>query len=358
MKIIYGIQGTGNGHLSRSRDVVQALKKRDHDVFVVVSGRPAEKLWEMDVFQPFIVLPGMTFVTRAGKIRKFATWKELRLREYFADVKALDCTEFDLAITDYEPIVARAAKRDRVPVIGLGHQYAFFHPVPMARGDLLGRFVTRRFAPVDLPLGMHYHHFNCPILPPSVPRTLVPTNHFVPNKIVTYLPFEAPNDVFALLNNFPGIEFFIYGHGNLNEDDGHLHLRPPSRDGFLADILDASGVISSAGFALSSECLHLGKKLLVKPVAGQIEQESNAIALQQLGLASIMPALNPDSLESWLSSPPIPPQNYPDVAAVFAHWVSDFPHVKVSDLISACWQPTERASRSWDGLTDRVLTPP
>ncbi|MFD2147446.1 hypothetical protein [Mucilaginibacter antarcticus] len=37
MKILYAIQGTGNGHLSRSMDIVPLLKKMG-DVDVLVSG--------------------------------------------------------------------------------------------------------------------------------------------------------------------------------------------------------------------------------------------------------------------------------------------------------------------------------
>lgn len=46
------------------------------------------------------------------------------------------------------------------------------------------------------------------------------------------------------------------------------------------DLTDCSGVIANAGFARSSESLYLGKKLLVKPLEGQLEQESNGLALE------------------------------------------------------------------------------
>ena len=37
MKILYGIQGTGNGHLSRAEEIVPILKKMAH-VDVLISG--------------------------------------------------------------------------------------------------------------------------------------------------------------------------------------------------------------------------------------------------------------------------------------------------------------------------------
>ncbi len=43
-------------------------------------------------------------------------------------------------------------------------------------------------------------------------------------------------------------------------------------------------MIASAGFSLISECLHLKKKMLLLPLAGQYEQLINARYVQKLGL--------------------------------------------------------------------------
>ena len=37
MKILFGVQGTGNGHISRSRELVRKLKSDGHDVDVIIS---------------------------------------------------------------------------------------------------------------------------------------------------------------------------------------------------------------------------------------------------------------------------------------------------------------------------------
>ena len=41
MKILYAIQGTGNGHLSRAKDVIPALQKHA-DVDILISGIQAD----------------------------------------------------------------------------------------------------------------------------------------------------------------------------------------------------------------------------------------------------------------------------------------------------------------------------
>ena len=38
MKILYGVQSNGNGHITRSLDVINNLKKKSHQVDVTTSG--------------------------------------------------------------------------------------------------------------------------------------------------------------------------------------------------------------------------------------------------------------------------------------------------------------------------------
>jgi uncharacterized protein (TIGR00661 family) len=48
----------------------------------------------------------------------------------------------------------------------------------------------------------------------------------------------------------------------------------------------------NAGFELASEAMFLGKKILVKPLAGQMEQLSNALVIDSLELGMVMKRLN------------------------------------------------------------------
>ncbi len=43
MKILYGIQCTGNGHLTRSLKVISRLKKLGHNVDILLSGKDYNK---------------------------------------------------------------------------------------------------------------------------------------------------------------------------------------------------------------------------------------------------------------------------------------------------------------------------
>jgi predicted glycosyltransferase len=80
MKILYAIQGTGNGHISRARDIVPVLMK-NHEVDLLISGTQA------DVELPYPVkyrFKGLSFVFgKNGGINLSETYRKTILSHYF-----------------------------------------------------------------------------------------------------------------------------------------------------------------------------------------------------------------------------------------------------------------------------------
>lgn len=50
MKILYGIQSIGNGHIARARLLVPALREAGADVDCLFSGRDPENFFDMEFF--------------------------------------------------------------------------------------------------------------------------------------------------------------------------------------------------------------------------------------------------------------------------------------------------------------------
>ena len=70
MRILYAIQGTGNGHLSRARDVIPAILKHNVSLDLLVSGIQA------DIKLPYPIkyqLKGLSFIF--GKKGGVDVWK-------------------------------------------------------------------------------------------------------------------------------------------------------------------------------------------------------------------------------------------------------------------------------------------
>jgi uncharacterized protein (TIGR00661 family) len=323
VKVFYGVQATGNGHITRARAMAPKLKQAGVDVTWMFTGRPWEQLFEMEVFGDYEWRSGLTFATKSGHVQYLQTVLENPLARFVRDVKNLDLSGYDLVVCDFEPVTAWAAKLQGIKTIGIGHQYAFSYDIPKAGADFLGEKVLRYFAPVSVGLGVHWHHFHHPILPPVIEREMGDSTPR-PEKVIVYLPFEDVDHVIHLLKQFPSYEFYVYSPTHpktAHEHPANVHVRQLSRTGFQKDFAESSAVISNAGFELASESLQTGKKILVKPLRGQMEQVSNALALELLQLGQVMQSLDSSSIATWLEqSRPIHVQ-YPDSAQAIVDWL-------------------------------------
>jgi uncharacterized protein (TIGR00661 family) len=200
--------------------------------------------------------------------------------------------------------------------------------------------VLQSFAPADHCLGLHWHHFNEPLLPPIIPTDLEVGKQTAANKILVYLPCEEIDDIRSLLQPFASYDFYVYHRAVKPVDAGHLHYRSFCRGGFVHDLAESAGVIMNAGFALSSEALHLGKKILVKPLLGQMEQLSNAKALDVLGLGTVAARLDHNAVAGFLAERPSVTVSFPDVARLIADWIEAGDWADVSGLSRAAWEAT------------------
>ena len=339
LKILYGVQATGQGHITRARVMATALQKENADVDFVFTGRPPAELYHMEPFGEFQTRHGLTFYFDGGKVNNLKTLFNNSALQFVKDVSNLDLKPYDLVITDYEPVTAWAAKLRGTPAIGIGHQYAFQHDIPMAGFNKFSRAGMRGFAPVQTGIGLHWHHFNQPLLPPifEPPITEKPVQK---NKIVVYLNFEELEDVTDLLEDLWGYDFYIYASAIKEPyDQAHLKFRPTSPL-FKRDIEDCAGIICGAGFELATEALHMGKKLLVKPMDGQPEQLSNALALQKLSLGDVMYDLDKDIVARWLTKSEGTKIIYPDTAKAVAAWVAKGHWTDPSAMIAKLWGQT------------------
>jgi uncharacterized protein (TIGR00661 family) len=340
MNILYGVQTTGRGHIFRSKEIISSLKDKGHHLFVILSGRGSELAFEEKIFSPGKYYKGLTFITENGKVKYLKTGKHLGMRKFYRDISEFDPSGYDLVITDFEPISARIAWRNHITSLGIGRQYAFMQNIPKAKGYLLSRFIIRYFAPVDIPVGLHWSHFNQNILPPIIKGDLIGDREVIDNKILVYLPFEEDRLVIDELSRVTKkYNFFVYLKTDEEKNYGrNVFLRKYSRENFINDLKECNGVICNSGFSLLSEALHLGKPILTKPLMTQIEQESNALAIRELGLGSVMEQLSFKDIEKWLSNrKPITPMKFPNVVDPLADWIDSGMKQDISSMVGEIW---------------------
>lgn len=339
MKILYGVQGTGNGHISRSRIMAHYLAEQNADVTYLFSGRPQEKLFDMEIFGDYLYRRGLTFAIENGRINQFKTVTRNNIFTLLGDIKSLDLDDYDLVISDFEPVTAWAAKLKNKPSLGVGHQYAFVPGTPVASGNMLGKVIMNNFAPVTYRAGLHWHPFAEGILPPIIDSNL--RREVCDQSYVVYLPFEDQAYVTEILNSLPGYQFLQYSPDVMDKQCGNVGLRQTCLAGFKNDLRKAKGVICNAGFELVSECLHLGIPVLTRPLAGQVEQHSNGLALAQLGYAEVLPELSAQAIRQWLEMDKlVMTRPIANVAEPLVEWILSGQWQNIKPLTDRLWQNT------------------
>lgn len=317
MKILYAIQGTGNGHLSRARDVYPELC-RHGEVDVLVSGIQA------DVDVPFPIkyrLRGLSFIfgTRGG-VSMRATARSLRLPTLLRDIRRLPVRDYDLIVNDFEPVSAWAARLRGVRCVSLSHQWAVLHPkAPLPKEkDWKGAAILRHYAPVSRGYGFHFCAFAQNIFTPVIRNEVRALSATDDGHYTVYLPAYSDAALVAALSYFTDVRWQVFSkHNAAPFTQGNITVQPINNDAFLRSMASATGMLCGAGFEGPAEALFLGKKLLVVPMTGQYEQQCNAAALAELGVP-VIPFLDDhhhDQILSWLGSDARVQVSYPDKTA-------------------------------------------
>jgi len=304
MKILYGINATGNGHISRARIIIAELKKRGHDVSCIISGRNDDSLYDIEEFKPFVLKKGFTFSKKNGKIKYLRTFFNIDLIQFVKDIKSID-RQFDLVITDFEPVSAYFSRIKNIPALGIGHQYSFYKKIPMSAKMRFTRILFPYiYTPIKNVIPSHFSHFNQHILPPFLSNTI--TSHALKanskDNVLVYLVWEELEKMIALLHQIETKNFIYYCDIQNEKVIKNVTLKPFSENGFKNDLIESKHLITNAGFQLPAEALFVGKKILCKPLDGQPEQEHNAKILNDLGYATISKTIDINSINNWLHS--------------------------------------------------------
>lgn len=354
IKILYAVQGTGNGHLTRARELGQSLRSSGVQVDFIFSGRAREDFVHEDHDKIFgsdaRYYKGLTFATENGKINNFKTLLDgIRyFPQLIRDIKNLQLKEYDLVISDFEPVGAWAALFKKTPLYGIAHQYSFNHSkVPAS--PLMKYIIApsmKMLAPVSKSksIGLHFDSFQSIILPPMVAE--VPNFERIKGKVTVNLAHENQADVVKMLSPINSHDFHIYAdlkkfQGiDLQQLPEHIHLHPTSYESYRRDFYSSQAVIVNAGFGNQSQALKAGIHLLSKPINGQPEQLANVKALEQLSYANSINSLETKDVEAWLHSiknKKAVRVHYPNVSEILTDWILQGAPVMDQNYVQAIW---------------------
>ncbi|WP_276347735.1 glycosyltransferase family protein [Daejeonella sp. JGW-45] len=287
MKILYAIQGTGNGHLSRAMDVIPCLMQHG-EVDILVSGIQSDLTIPYPIKYKF---RGLSFIF--GKSGGVDLWKTLvrsNIRKLVSEIKALPIEKYDLVINDFEPVSAWACYTRNIPCIGLSHQAAVLAeeaPEPDVT-DMMGKLILRNYAPNTKQYGFHFKPYGKDIYTPVIRKQIREHKVTEGGHYTVYLPAYDDKRLILKLSQFKNVVWDVFSkHNKKAYRAKNVTIQPIHNDKFIKSMAGSAGVLCGAGFETPAEALFMKKKLLVIPMKNQYEQQLNAAALKEMGVPVI-----------------------------------------------------------------------
>jgi len=304
-RIAISLCGEGRGHATRISTLIERLEA-DHDILVFtsfdawefLSKRFAERHPRVRVVE----IPGIVFEYTDGRLdvmRSIAAGLDYQARHLGPLVdrilRELDGFQADLAITDFEPALPRAAGRLGIPLISVDHQHflmaydldalpwslqwnAWFmsHAVWMYVVEATDIVVSAFFRP---PLRRGWEHVVQvgPLLRREITTAVPREGDF----LLSYLRRHTPFSAIAALADC-GAPVKVYGLGE-REPLGSASFHAIDERQFVDDLAGCRALVGAAGNQLIGEALQLGKPMLVLPERAHAEQQMNSHFLAGMG---------------------------------------------------------------------------
>jgi uncharacterized protein (TIGR00661 family) len=316
VKILYAIQGTGNGHIARAEDIIPVLAKiGDLDLFV--SGAQADiKLSYAVKYKS----KGLSFYFgKHGGIDLMKTFKLNSSKDVYREIKKFPVEKYDIVVNDFEPISAWACRKKEVPCIALSHQCSLLSnkaPKPKSY-DLVGDWILKNYAPADVHVGFHFAPFDDNIFTPVVRRRIREAQVENKGHYTVYLPAYDDKKLVPLLSRLPKVKWHVFSkHAKKAYHVGRLSVYPVNNEDFTISMATSAGVLCGAGFETPAEALYLQKKLMVVPMKRQYEQHYNAAALKLMGIPVLKKVKKKTfpKIEEWLETDNRISVDYGDIA--------------------------------------------
>jgi|6_EtaG_2_1085325.scaffolds.fasta_scaffold27913_3 uncharacterized protein (TIGR00661 family) len=297
MKIAYGLAGEGRGHSTRAIAVGSKLINAGHDVTFFTCCDAIQPLTEQFGSHRIHQMP--TPRLQYSSDATMSTWRtSLSTLGFFNEnrpniiklARILREENYELVISDFEPLLSRASKPANIPYISLSNQafskicslpfkywwknmkvrmaYDFVSPEPD---------YTIVIKAVDYPCDAP----NTTFAGPSI-RDNVEGRRWVGDKahIHAYLR-PSVKAILPELGKYAekqGLRVKLYG--GLDYDHPLFDNIKSSNDGFIEDMVSSRFVVATGGASLLGELAYTGTPAILIPEPNQIEQEINAMLAQ------------------------------------------------------------------------------
>lgn len=304
MKILYAIQATGNGHISRAKELIPIFLKHVQ-VDILLSGTSADVTLDFPIKYRF---RGFSFVFgQNGGVAIIKTLMRMNFVRLFKEIRGLNLDEYDLIINDFEPVSAWASLLRKKKCMALSHQYSLLNSkVPKSKKiSFLSKAILKYYAPASWGYGFHFKKYDKDIFLPIIKKEIKNNSPIKKNYYTVYLPAYSDEKIIKILSMIPKTNWKVFSKNSKESYRvDNVRIKPIDSKKFNISLVNCRGVLCGAGFETPAEALYLRKKLLVIPMQNQFEQQCNAAALEEMGVPVLKKlTINAvTTIQEWVSS--------------------------------------------------------
>lgn len=322
MKILIGICGIGNGHLSRQTNVIKLLMNNGHEIVIATTNNninyfknkfPKFKVLEISI--PWIACnsKGIDFETSIKKYQEAKIDQFAEFLKFSMNIEYAFSGEPDLVITDYEPNVAQYSYAIDVPLICMEQQSKFLY---------LDEQKIKNFSILEEKKRINYFFpkYSYKVISSFFPITIKEDNvkvvtpiifplNDVKNKknhiLVYFSPYENSNNYEKIVNSLKDItdyNIIIYTKEKFNIDSNNFTFKTYSNE-FKSDLENAFCLISTAGHQLISESISIEVPSYLIPLS-TYEQNYNAKMIEKYDLGKISDKICTKEIKQFIKKVP------------------------------------------------------
>jgi uncharacterized protein (TIGR00661 family) len=315
-KILYAIQGTGNGHVARAREVIPLLQKYA-EVDVLISGNQSEIALPVE---PKYSFKGITMAyNKNGGVSYSRSLVVNNPIIALKEIISLPVKNYNLVISDFESITSWACKLKGKSCLAVSHQSAMVSkrvPQPLKKSKV-GRLILKYYAPATDSIGFHFKPYDSYIYSPIIRSEIraLKIESETKNLYSVYLPSYTSDFLIKVFQRFEYFTFVVFSKdARMSRTEGNVNIEPIENTMFIETLKACAGVLTGAGFETPSEVLFLKKKLLVIPIAKQYEQLMNAKALEEMGVEVLydLEEASIAKIDTWLKTDNTIEVDFPD----------------------------------------------
>ena len=287
MNILYAVQGTGNGHISRAIQLYPFLRHYGNVDFFI-SGSNADLKTDLPVVGRS---KGISLFYKAtGGLDYLKIIKSFSFR-IFLDAYKLPVKNYDLVINDFDFVTSLACLFRKKSSVQFGHQASFqSNKTPRAKNNnFFGELILKHFVKSTHYLGLHFKAYDDAVFNPIIKQEIIDATPTDDGHISVYLPHYsiAYLEPFFLAELNHRFEVFSAEVTSVRNYKNIIYF-PISNSGFTKSMIRSHAVITGGGFETPAEAMYMNKKVLSIPIAKHYEQLSNAAALSELGVKVLL----------------------------------------------------------------------